>query len=130
MIHEKKDLKFLLKEDKKLTIHSAEIFDNIYSDFIRIFGVSKSYKEYLEKLVEIELAEIDKVLNNDEFLQTFIDVMHVELEEIKNRTMGGSYMDAAIAVEKHMGFKLNQKEVSVFEYYSYIKNLEKTADGK
>ena len=130
MIHEKKDLKYLLRSNKKLTNHSAKIFDNLYSEFISIFGVSKSYKEYLEKLVEIETAEIDRVLLKDETMQTFIEIMQIELEELKARTMGGSYIDGAIAIEKFMGFKLNQKEVSVFEYYSYIKNLEKSAPNE
>ena len=114
-IHEKKDLKYLIKDGKKLTHHAAVIFDSLYSEFISIFGVSDNYKRYLEKLIEIEVAQIDRVINKDESLQTFIEIMEIELEEIKNETMGGNYMDGAIAVEKFMGFKLNPKEVSVFE---------------
>jgi hypothetical protein len=124
-IHETKDLKYLLKQDKKLTPHADIIFDKIYSEFISIFGVGENYKQYLEKLKEIAIAEIDMVLDKDPAMETFIDIMKVELEEIKNAGSGGTYMDTAIAVEKNMGFKLNTKEISVFEYYSYIKSLEK-----
>lgn len=70
------------------------------------------------------------VLLDDSSLETFIDIMKVELDEIKMANSGGTYMDTAIAVEKNMGFKLNTKEISVFEYYSYIKSLEKSANGK
>lgn len=124
-IHETKDLKYLLKQDKKVTVHANGIFDKIYSEFISIFGVGENYKRYLEKLIEIDIAETDKILNNDPSLDTFIDIMKIELDEIKSSTEGGSYMDTAITVEKNMGFKLNTKEISVFEYYSYIKSLEK-----
>jgi len=106
------------------------IFDELYSEFISIFGVSDSYKTYLEKLREIEIARIDMVLSKDSSMETFIDIMLVELEDIKDSTAGGTYMETAIAVEKNMGFKLNARELSVFEYYSYIKSLEKVADGK
>jgi hypothetical protein len=124
-IHETRDLKYLLKQNKKLTLHADAIFDKIYSEFISIFGVGENYKQYLEKLKEIAIAEIDMVLYKDPSMETFIDIMKVELEEIKNANSGGTYMDTAIAVEKSMGFKLNTKEISVKEYYSYIKSLEK-----
>jgi hypothetical protein len=124
-IHETKDLKYLLKEDKELTVHANDVFDKIYSDFISIFGVSENYKEYLNKLIEIELAETEMLLNDDPSMETFIDIMKVELDDIKGASEGGTYMDTAIAVEKNMGFKLNTKEISVFDFYSYIKALEK-----
>ena len=124
-IHELKDFKYLLKKKGKVTKHAEVIFDALYSDFIRIFGVGESYKKYLEKLVEIELAEIQMVLTKDYSIETFIDIMKVELDEIKMANEGGTYMDTAIVVEKNMGFKLNLREISVFEYYSYIKSLEK-----
>ena len=129
-IHETKDFKYLLKQNKSITKQAPLIFDTLYSDFIRIFGVSESYSKYLEKLIEIRSAEIDMVLLDDSSLETFIDIMKVELDEIKMANSGGTYMDTAIAVEKNMGFKLNTKEISVFEYYSYIKSLEKSANGK
>ena len=115
-----------MKNGKKVTSHAEEIFDNLYSEFISIFGVSDSYKAYLDKIIEIDVAEIDMVLTGDLSMETFIDIMRVELEELKNASSGGTYMDTAIAVEKNMGFKLNSKELSVFEYYSYIKSLEKS----
>lgn len=119
----------MLREKKKLTEHAPLIFDTLYSDFIRTFGVSDSYKTYLDKVVEIRIAEIDMILFDDPSMETFIDIMKVELEDIKMSGSGGTYMDTAIAVEKNMGFKLNTKEVSVFEYYSYIKSLEKSVNG-
>ena len=128
-IHESKDFKYLLKEDKKLTEHAPLIFDALYSEFISIFGVGDSYKTYLDKLKEIRIAEIDMVLFDDPSMETFIDIMKTELDDIKMANSGGTYMDTAIAVEKNMGFKLNTKEISVFEYYSYIKSLEKSANG-
>lgn len=129
-IHETKDFKYLIHNKKKVTKHAPLIFDKLYSDFIRTFGVSDNYKEYLDKLKEIEIAKIDMVVENDRSMETFIEVMEVELEDIKAVTSGGTYMETAIAVEKNMGFKINTKEISVFEYYSYIKSLEKANDGK
>jgi hypothetical protein len=124
-VHEDKDLKHLLKQKKKLTNHAAIVFDKLYSEFISIFGISDNYRKYLEKISEIEIAEIDMVLTKDSSLETFIDIMKIELEEIKSNSEGGSYIDTKIVVEKNMGFRLNPKETTVFEYYSYIKALEK-----
>lgn len=129
-IHETKDFKYLLKDKKKLTKHAPAIFDGLHSDFIRIFGVSDSYKKYLEKLIEIEVTEIDMVVNKDRSLETFIDIMKIELDEIAPKD-DSNYMENAIAVEKFMGFKMNPKEMSVFEYYSYINSIEKSVkNGK
>ena len=120
-----------MKNNKKLTFHAADIFDKLYSDFISIFGVSDNYKEYLEKVVEIEIAEIDMVLTKDFSMETFIDIMRIELDDLKASSAGGTYMDGVIAVEKNMGFKMDTKKISVFEYYSYVKSLEKSVvNGK
>ena len=56
--------------------------------------------------------------------------MKMELDEIKDASSGGTYMDTAITIEKNMGFKLNPKELSVFEYYSYIKSMEKSSTNE
>jgi len=128
-IHEERDFKYLLCEKKRLTGHAEDVFDKLYSDFIRTFGISDSYKKYLDKITEIGIAEIDMTLTGDLSMETFIDIMRVELKDITDVSGGGTYMDTAIAVEKNMGFKLNVKEISVFEYYSYIKSLEKSASN-
>lgn len=123
-------MKHLIKNEKKLTSHAEVIFDELHSDFISTFGVSDSYKTYLEKLVEIEMSEIDMVITGDRSIQTFIDIMKIELAELSPKE-DSNYMDNAIAVEKFMGFKMNPKQTSVFEYYSYINAVEKSVkNGK
>jgi hypothetical protein len=130
-VHETKDLKYLLKENKRLTKHSADIFDKIYSEFIRTFGISDNYKEYMDKIIEIDIAENEMILGGDSSMETFIDIMKEELKDLNASSSNGTYIDTAIAVEKNMGFKLNAKELSVFEYYSYIESLKKsTNNGK
>lgn len=70
-------------------------------------------------------------LTKDLSMETFIDVMRIELDELKASSAGGTYMDGVIAVEKNMGFKMDTKKISVFEYYSYVKSLEKSVvNGK
>ena len=57
-------------------------------------------------------------------------MLEVELEDVTKREEGKNLRNNTIAIEKYMGFKLTAKEVTVYEYYSYVKALEKALKTK
>ena len=98
---------------------------DLQNEFIATFGIDENYASYLRKQIEIELLKIKMVKTKDRSLETMIDILEIELQDVTNKEQSKSLNDNTIAVEKYMGFKLSVKEVTVFEYYSYIKAIEK-----
>lgn len=84
----------------------------------------------LKKQIEIELLEIKIAKTGDKSHQLFIDMLKVELEDLTGKDEKKSTLDSTIAIEKYMGFKLTPKEVTVLEYYNYIKAIEKALKSK
>jgi len=130
-LHEKNDFKQLLKNRKhKLTSRKEDVLDLLQNEFIEVFGIDENYSRYLKKQIEIELLKIKIAKTGDKSHQIFIDMLEVELEDVTKREEGKNLRNNTIAIEKYMGFKLTAKEVTVYEYYSYVKALEKALKTK
>jgi len=123
--HEKKDVRFLLKTGKKVNRKALKVAEMLQSEFIDVFGIDKGYSEILKKEIEIELLRIKISKTGDKSHQIFIEIAERELEVLTAPLKDKKINSNTIHIEKYMGFKLNSKEITVFEYYSYIKAIEK-----
>lgn len=100
-----------------------ECFSDLYNEFLDVFGVNEHLKNVFELQNQITLLKIDKALYKDESLQTFIELKEIELNELlavkseKTKTY-------KVEIEKYLGFRLNEKEVAVKEYYEYLEALK------
>ena len=126
-INEKNDLSFMLIgstkkiDNKKL----REGFEVLKDEYIDTFGISESYKKILEAKIEIAKLQIDMSLNNDNFLQNFIDMRLSDIEQQLVKTENSSHLKTKMNLEKYLGFRINEKEISVKEYYSYLNEMQK-----
>jgi len=125
-LHEKNDYKQLLKGRKrKVTKHAEQVATKLQNEFIDVFGIDENYASYLRKQIEIELLKIKIAKTGDRSHEVFINMLEIELEDVTKKEESKSLNGNTIAIEKFMGFKLIAKEVTVYEYYSYIKAIEK-----
>lgn len=130
-LHERNDFNQLLKRGKdKIDDRVVKIAKDLQAEFITTFGIDENYAQYLRKQIEIELLKINQLKTGDRFNETLIEILEVELQDLTSKEEDKGYNSNNIAIEKFMGFKLDTKIVSTFEYYSYIKAIEKAVKSK
>jgi len=100
-----------------------EAFSNLYNEFLDTFGINESLKQVIELQNEITILKIDKVLTENNSLQTFIELKQIELDELIN-VKSEKTKTYKVEIEKFLGFRLNEKEVTVKEYYEYLEAIK------
>lgn len=119
------DFSLLLKEGK-LNRYKIKAFKTLQNEFIEIFGFDQKTIELFKKKIELQILKNEIILGGDISNQVFVDMLELEIEEHTPKNEGErNYFESVIAVENMMKFKLNLKETSVFEFYSYIKQIKK-----
>lgn len=132
-INQTNDLTYLLKEKHEVNKRQLPVleraFDKIYREYIDTFGVPEQLREILILKRDIRVLEIDIVLTGDFSLQTFIDIKRRELEQLlqKPKEEKVSINDVKAYVEKYMGFRINERECTVKDYYTYVEVLKREA---
>ena len=100
-----------------------EAFSNLYNEFLDTFGINESLKQVIELQNEITILKIDKVLTENNSLQTFIELKQIELNELLT-VKSEKTKTYKVEIEKFLGFRLNEKEVTVKEYYEYLEAIK------
>lgn len=128
-INETNDLRFLLvkwknilKKDKK---RMANVFYKMRDEFIDAFPNEDLVKVY-ELKFKIEVLRITMALDGNRFHNNFIRMHQAEIDDINKKYSYSdrqTFAEIKVYVEKFMGFRLNEKEVTVTEYYNYLKAL-------
>jgi hypothetical protein len=128
-INEFDDLSFLLVEKREISIYEENylrmIFESIYSEFVRTFGINDLLKRSMELRRDIIVLELEKAINNDLSRQTFIDIKYAELKDILMQSESEKKVNIKSLVDKFMGFYVDEKKISVKDYYGYIDLIKK-----
>jgi len=122
-----KDYSYCSSERKNITedvLKECEIaFNTCYDEFIYTFGISPELAEIIRIKNKILMLKIDIALTGDKSLENFIEIEEIQLNErleVK-QTKTNTYK---VAIEKYLGFRLNEKEVTVKEYYEYLQAIK------
>ena len=117
------DMFFLYKDaSQKKEISESEleqVWEAIYDEFIKEFGISEQYKMYLEKM-GLYVQALDAAYNGGDRSQlTFAELRKRQAEDML-KTQENKISVYAI-VSKYMGFPCKATELTVKEFYSYLK---------
>lgn len=129
-LHEQKDLSLLLLKPKKLTkaqkILLSKVFKNLHEEFLRVFGLEENRKAILAKRIQIATLKLKMQQTKDPATQNFIKRRENELEKLINYAKGsrGDIYKAKMIIEKKLGTHLPLKDISVREFYTYMKELK------
>lgn len=127
-----KDYSYVLVERKKCNrdeLLKCELaFSELYAQFLDTFGISDNLQAILRLQNQILVHKIDLVLTGDATNEVFIDIKEIELNKLLEvkEVKGNS---AKVAIEKMLGFAINERTVSVKSYYEYINELKKENNG-
>lgn len=128
-INETGDVSFILikkkRMDETLIEKCIKQLNFLYEEYISKFGFNEIEIDILEKQKEIALLIIQKNETGDMSLQTMINIRTLELNKILANNPKGNFFDLKTNMEKALRFRINIKECSVTEFYSYLKNLTK-----
>lgn len=116
------DLRFcLIKHKSKYdNLKAKQSFDALYTEYIDTFGIGESYKKVLELKAHIIDLKIDRQIMDDPFIDNWINIAEIDLAELNAQTNKTNTNEVKVHLEKYLGFRLNEKEVSVKEYYTYL----------
>jgi len=123
-IHETGDLGYLFLEYKKSDFKGLiHLWDSIYSEYIKEFGLSKEYKEILKLKVNIAKQKADYIHSRDRIKLNFIALDESRLQEIEKKEPKQSIHKTLMHIEKAQGVRITDKNTTVYEFYNYINNI-------
>ena len=105
-------------------IISKYIYTNIYNEFIEKIGLTKDFLEYINAIKQLGMMQCTWIENPTPILKTEIAQKTIEIQNMLNKEEV-KHNEIVAAVSKATGFRINPNEVTVLEFYSYIK-----ANGK
>ena len=131
-INETDDITYLLHEKRKVNSKEQDylqrIFQKIYAKFIDTFGMNDMLRRVLELRRDIAVLQLEKSINNDSSRQTFIDIKEAELKGIILEAEKETNTNIKAYLDKFMGFHIDERKISVKDYYSYISLLKREAE--
>ena len=84
------------------------------------FGVPDKLQQYFDLKKERLLIRAEKIQTGDRFLNNDINIINRQIEMLFSDGKPQNYINTIQTIEKFQGFKINSKDITVFEYHSYI----------
>jgi len=126
-IHDTNELKWLFVKKAKCenTKELEEIWATIYDEYLKEFGLSEEYKEILKIKRRLAMYQADYIEKEDRILLNYINIEQNALESMYDTTKkGSSFRDSLVHLEKMQGIKINTKEITVADYYNYLRSIK------
>lgn len=115
-----------LSEDKDLindySKESAEIYENIFNEYIEIGGLGEEYLELLELKKKWINKRSQWILTGDKSVKMESKFLQVDIDDQENRLnkVSGVTKENALAVISEYVGHISEKEITVKQFYNYI----------
>lgn len=121
------DLKYLLKSGE-LDDRAVSIYENIYDQIIKNFGISEKYKQILRLQIKIESLWHDVLVNGNKWKELQANIEEDNLDKLlKLKVDKIDIYESLFSIEKNLNFSIDYDKISIRKYYNYCINIEKTA---
>ncbi len=121
-IFEYMDLKFLLKSGEPCE-HAPHVYQLLQDQLVDAFGISDDFLTILRNKLKIESYLADQILTGNKSNQIFIEMLEIDNGELRAAESKSDLYDSIIPIEKYMGFKLDPKTITVYEFHNYSKHI-------
>jgi len=117
-----------IEEDNRLVLE--QIWLSIYDQYLEEFGLSKEYKEILERKKEIARMKNEFIMTDNRNLLNFIKIEELELEASFDKSEGMNFESVVVGIERVQKIHIDIKKITVFEYNNYLRTLKEEQNGK
>jgi hypothetical protein len=126
-IAETNDMKFMLKKNKSKFDRSKALkkYEELQRQYFEEFGFGESYEKTLMTRANIVSLKIEKLITGNDFLINFIKQAEIDLNDSFRNAEKINILETKIHIEKYIGFRLNDRDVSVKEFYTYLNVMSK-----
>jgi len=104
-------------------------FEDIQRQLVDRFGISENFAEILELRREICELQCEVAITENRYQNTFIRIKEQELEQLLT-VKGATNEELKTIIEKWLGFKLNLQQITISEWYSYLKQFSQSQQTK
>jgi hypothetical protein len=119
-LYEKSDITQLSKTGK-VCKRAESVYEKLQDEIINEFGINEDFLRILKLKIQIELLYAEQIESGNKSNQIFIDIKEIDCRDLMNKQTKIDLFETIIAIEKSLGFKINPKRLTVFEFYKYQK---------
>ena len=101
----------------------VKAWQDITGQFIKEFGLNESYKKYLSLMTQVILLNHDIYVKGQKWKKIKAKVKSNQANSLISLQGAVRFSEQIAEISKKMGFRVDPYEVSVFEFYGYIKHL-------
>lgn len=122
-----KDYSYTMINRKECNEHQLnecmEAFESLYCQYVDTYGISEQLQDIISLQNQILVHKIDMATTGDKSIKMFIQIKEIELNDLLN-VKQNKVNTSKVAIEKYLGFRINEKEVTVKEYYDYLEAIK------
>lgn len=113
-------------------VKSSDDWAKIEEEYFNDFGFGDRYFNILLLRIQIGKLKGKYYGGGDKSLKTLINVKEAELKRYNkgDTAKGGSLTTTCASLSKFMGFRIDPKEVTVAEFYGYLKLVDNGTKNK
>lgn len=98
----------------------------LYDEYLKEFGLTKRYENYLKLIQKKAILQADFVIKNDKFTLTELEIIDYKIKEVEQYFGEGQSIEVILTwLGQFLGYKINQKETTVKEYYTILEEYGK-----
>ena len=101
-----------------------------YEEFVKEFGLSPAYSDYLDKTRMLIYALIDYALDTSSINHTYLKIAESELQMFFDTQERANFGQIHAVVERWKGFRMPVETTTVYEFYSSYKAMEAELKAK
>jgi len=133
-IHKESDPIHLLKQARSVSLNELQkdelqkIWEELYNEFINVFGLSESLKDIMELELKIARLQMKRITSDDAAVLNFINSLQKQLNALREKNQAESGSDIYTTknnLEKHFKVNISMSTCTVREFYSYLRDLKK-----
>jgi len=122
---ETKGLKYFVFEGNPTEEQKQQSFETLYDQYIEKFGVNEEYLKFFNHQKKILQLRIQYALEKQPHIEMHLKIAVKKYQE-SNPTQGDaqSYLEVVAMIEKALNRNIDENNVSVEKFYTYLKQLK------
>jgi len=102
-----------------------DAYERINDSYLEEFGMDKTQLEIIELQRRIAILQCDFVIEEKRYIINEIKRLQKEILELLTNTNGQDRDGLVIHLEKWLGFRINEKEITAHKFYKIVREFEK-----